>query len=76
LTWRRPRTASGQPAVGDLRPADPLAALINASASHAHEFDDSYRAGLYHPARRCRCGVLRGLPGGASGADLTGIVAG
>ena len=36
--------------VGDLKPVEPLwAALVNASASHALEFDDSYRAGLYHP---------------------------
>lgn len=36
--------------VGDLVPAEPLgAALVNASAAHALEFDDSYRAGLYHP---------------------------
>jgi 2-methylcitrate dehydratase PrpD len=36
--------------VGDLKPVEPLwAALVNAGASHALEFDDSYRAGLYHP---------------------------
>ena len=36
--------------VGDLEPVEPLwAALVNAGASHALEFDDSYRAGLYHP---------------------------
>ena len=36
--------------LGDLRPAESLAAaLINAGAAHALEFDDSYRAGLYHP---------------------------
>ncbi|MBI5581098.1 MAG: MmgE/PrpD family protein [Deltaproteobacteria bacterium] len=36
--------------VGDLVPAEPLwAALVNASAAHAQEFDDSSRAGLYHP---------------------------
>lgn len=35
---------------GDLQAAEPLwAALINASAVHALEYDDSYRAGLYHP---------------------------
>ena len=36
--------------VGDLVSAEPLwAALVNAGAAHALEFDDSYRAGLYHP---------------------------
>jgi 2-methylcitrate dehydratase PrpD len=36
--------------VGDLQPAEPLwAALVNAGAAHALEFDDSFRAGLYHP---------------------------
>ena len=36
--------------VGDLVLTEPLwAALMNASAAHALEFDDSYRAGLYHP---------------------------
>lgn len=36
--------------VGDFEGAEPLwAALINASAAHALEYDDSYRAGLYHP---------------------------
>jgi 2-methylcitrate dehydratase PrpD len=36
--------------VGDLKSVEPLwAALVNAGASHALEFDDSYRAGLYHP---------------------------
>ncbi len=35
---------------GDLKAAEPLSsALINASAAHALEYDDSYRAGLYHP---------------------------
>lgn len=40
----------GAPLAGDLALVDPLgAALVNAAASHANEFDDSYRAGLYHP---------------------------
>ncbi len=35
---------------GTLRRTDPLnAALVNAGAAHALEFDDAYRAGLYHP---------------------------
>jgi 2-methylcitrate dehydratase PrpD len=35
---------------GDLKGAEPLwAALINAGAVHALEYDDSFRAGLYHP---------------------------
>ncbi|MCX6901882.1 MAG: MmgE/PrpD family protein [Verrucomicrobia bacterium] len=36
--------------VGDLKSVEPLwAALANAGASHSLEFDDSFRAGLYHP---------------------------
>ena len=36
--------------VGDLVSAEPLwAALVNAGAAHALEFDDSSRVGLYHP---------------------------
>jgi len=36
--------------IGDLVPTEPLwAALVNAGAAHSLEFDDSYRAGLYHP---------------------------
>ncbi len=36
--------------LGNLQGADPLqAALINGGASHALEFDDAYRSGLYHP---------------------------
>jgi 2-methylcitrate dehydratase PrpD len=64
---------------GDLGSADPLAAaLINASAAHALEFDDMYRAGLYHPGAPV---IGAALPAagivGASGADLlAGIVAG
>jgi 2-methylcitrate dehydratase PrpD len=65
--------------VGDLEPADPLAAtLINASAAHALEFDDMYRAGLYHPGAPV-IGAAFPAAGiaGASGADLlAGIVAG
>ena len=35
---------------GDLKASEPLwAALINAAAAHALEYDDSYRAGLFHP---------------------------
>ena len=65
--------------VGDLRATDPLsAALINASAAHAHEFDDSYRAGLYHPgAPVIGAAFSAACHAGASGRDLlTGIVAG
>jgi 2-methylcitrate dehydratase PrpD len=65
--------------VGDLKPADPLsAALINASAAHALEFDDSYRAGLYHPGAPVIAAALSSASlAGASGADLLcGIVAG
>ena len=64
---------------GDLESADPLAAaLINASAAHALEFDDMYRAGLYHPGAPV---IGAALPAAgivdASGADLlAGIVAG
>ena len=36
--------------LGNLQEADPLsAALINGAASHALEFDDTYRSGLFHP---------------------------
>ena len=65
--------------IGDLRPADPLsAALINASASHAHEFDDSYRAGLYHPgAPVIGAAFSAACHASVSGAELlAGIVAG
>ena len=56
--WGRALTAvtgvrpvpDGAPLAGTLRPVDPpAAALINAGASHATEFDDSDRVGLYHP---------------------------
>ena len=69
----------GAVCVGDLRATDPLsAALINASAAHAHEFDDSYRAGLYHPgAPVIGAAFSAACHAGASGSDLlTGIVAG
>src|ERR1035437_7745224 len=65
--------------IGDLKSADPLwAALVNASASHANEFDDSYRAGLYHPgapiqAAAFSAACLSAVPGDAL---LTAIVAG
>lgn len=65
--------------VGDLRATGPLsAALINASAAHAHEFDDSYRAGLYHPgAPVIGAAFSAACHAEASGRDLlTGIVAG
>lgn len=71
--------AGGAVRVGDLQPADPLsAALINASAAHALEFDDSYRAGLYHPgAPVVSAAVSAACHAGASGTELlTGIVAG
>lgn len=65
--------------LGDLRPAEPLAAaLINAGAAHALEFDDSYRAGLYHPgAPVIGAAFPAACLAGATGADLLcGIVAG
>jgi 2-methylcitrate dehydratase PrpD len=71
--------AGGAVRIGDLEPADPLsAALINASAAHALEFDDSYRAGLYHPgAPVIGAAVSAACLADASGADLlAGIVAG
>jgi len=52
LTALAPEWAAPVRAVraGDLKGCEPLwAVLINASAAHALEFDDSYRAGLYHP---------------------------
>ena len=65
--------------VGDLAPAEPLwAALVNAGAAHALEFDDSYRAGLYHPGAPILSAVFSAAcraqaPGSAL---LTGMVAG
>ncbi len=36
--------------LGNLQAVDPLqAALVNGGASHALEFDDAHRSGLYHP---------------------------
>ncbi|MCX5837531.1 MAG: MmgE/PrpD family protein [Deltaproteobacteria bacterium] len=55
--------------VGDLKPVEPLwAALVNASASHALEFDDSYRAGLYHPGAP----ILSAAFSGACRAEICG----
>ena len=55
--------------VGDLKPVEPLwAALVNASASHALEFDDSYRAGLYHPGAP----ILSAAFSGACRAEIPG----
>jgi 2-methylcitrate dehydratase PrpD len=55
--------------VGDLKPVEPLwAALVNASASHALEFDDSYRAGLYHPGAP----ILSTAFSGACRAEIPG----
>ncbi|MDR2625931.1 MAG: MmgE/PrpD family protein [Zoogloeaceae bacterium] len=65
--------------LGDLQAAEPLpAALINASAAHALEFDDSYRAGLYHPgAPVISAAFSAACLAGATGADLLcGLVAG
>ena len=65
--------------IGDLHAADPLAAtLINASAAHANEFDDSYRAGLYHPGAPVQAAAFSAacLNGVSGSAMLTGIVAG
>jgi 2-methylcitrate dehydratase PrpD len=65
--------------LGDLQAAEPLAAaLINASAAHALEFDDSYRAGLYHPgAPVISAAFSAACLTGAAGADLLcGLVAG
>lgn len=65
--------------IGELKSADPLwASLVNASASHANEFDDSYRTGLYHPgaptqAAAFSAACLSEAPGHAL---LTAIVAG
>jgi 2-methylcitrate dehydratase PrpD len=57
--------------VGDLKPVEPLwAALMNAGASHALEFDDSYRASLYHPGAP----VLSAAFSGACRAEVPGIV--
>jgi 2-methylcitrate dehydratase PrpD len=65
--------------VGDLTPLEPLwAALINAGASHALEFDDSYRAGLYHPGAPVLSAAFAGAcHARAPGAELlTAAVAG
>ncbi len=65
--------------VGDLVSAEPLwAALVNAGAAHALEFDDSYRAGLYHPGAPILSAAFSAAckaeaPGSAL---LTGMVAG
>lgn len=56
--------------VGDLEPVEPLwAALVNAGASHSLEFDDSYRAGLYHPGAP----VLSAAFAGACRAEAPGM---
>jgi 2-methylcitrate dehydratase PrpD len=65
--------------VGDLKPVEPLwAALINAGASHALEFDDSYRAGLYHPGAPILSAAFSGAcRAEAPGTELlTALVAG
>jgi len=65
--------------IGDLRAADPLwATLLNASASHANEFDDSYRAGLYHPGAPVQAAALSAAClAEAPGTELlTAVVAG
>ncbi len=65
--------------VGDLHAAEPLtAAMINASAAHALEFDDSYRAGLYHPGAPIHAAAFAAAcHAQASGTQLlTAIVAG
>jgi 2-methylcitrate dehydratase PrpD len=55
--------------VGDLKFVEPLwAALANAGASHSLEFDDSYRAGLYHPGAP----VLSAAFAGACRAEVPG----
>ena len=71
---------------GDLQAAEPLwAALINASAVHALEYDDSYRAGLYHPgapviavgafSAACRQEEARNRASGGHGGRLRNIAA-
>ena len=72
---------SGGPALvaGTLAPVDTLsAALVNAGASHSLEFDDSYRAGMYHPGGSTVSAAFAAAAGaGSSWAEmLTGIVAG
>ena len=65
--------------VGDLKPVEPLwAALMNAGASHALEFDDSYRAGLYHPGAPILSAAFSGAcRAEAPGTELlTALVAG
>jgi len=65
--------------VGDLKATDPLAAaMINASAAHANEFDDSYRAGLFHPGAPIQAAAFAAACHvRVSGAELlTAIVAG
>jgi 2-methylcitrate dehydratase PrpD len=65
--------------IGALKPADPLwAALVNAGSAHALEFDDSYRAGLYHPgAPIISAGFSAACHAEARGpALLTALVAG
>ena len=65
--------------VGDLKPVEPLwAALINAGAAHALEFDDSYRAGLYHPGAPILSAAFSGAcRAEAPGTELlTALVAG
>lgn len=65
-------SAAGAILIGDLQPADPLwAAMVNAGASHANEFDDSYRAGLYHPGAPVQSAAFSAAClGGASGERL------
>jgi 2-methylcitrate dehydratase PrpD len=65
--------------VGDLKSVEPLwAALVNAGASHSLEFDDSYRAGLYHPGAPVLSAAFAGAcRAEASGTELlTALVAG
>ena len=65
--------------VGDLKSVEPLwAALVNAGASHSLEFDDSYRAGLYHPGAPILSAAFAGAcRAEAPGTELlTALVAG
>ena len=56
--------------VGDLKSVEPLwAALLNAGASHSLEFDDSYRAGLYHPGAP----ILSAAFSGACRVEIPGV---
>src|SRR5512147_921357 len=65
--------------VGDLVATEPLwAAMVNAGAAHALEFDDSSRAGLYHPgAPILSAAFSAACQAEASGSSLlTAMVAG